>query len=146
APHTGVAPHSDGRNFFLTAHFGLSVPEECDITVGGVTRPWKEDDCVILDTSFQHSTRNDSDEDRFVLIVDFWHPDLSVPEREALEYIYDFRKKFEQGKIKFLPKMPSNFWETLQLYSGPGGGYTEEKVPNTRGGDLPQNSLGGFNF
>ena len=25
---SGVAPHSDGRNFFLTAHFGLSVPEE----------------------------------------------------------------------------------------------------------------------
>ncbi|CAE6922795.1 ASPHD1, partial [Symbiodinium sp. CCMP2456] len=70
------------RNFFLTAHFGLSVPPDCSITVGGDERPWKEDDCIVLDTSFLHSTKNESDEDRFVLVVDFWHPDLTVPERE----------------------------------------------------------------
>ncbi|CAL1145489.1 unnamed protein product [Cladocopium goreaui] len=92
-PGTGVQPHSDGRNFFLTAHFGLSVPPDCAITVGGEERPWKEDDCIVLDTSFMHSTRNDSDEDRFVLVIDFWHPDLTIPEREALEWIYDFRNK-----------------------------------------------------
>ena len=73
------------------------------------------------DTSFMHSTRNDSDEDsakaqqehrahqalfmsclkisqtdsfsfvffaaqdRFVLVIDFWHPDLTIPEREERE-------------------------------------------------------------
>ena len=47
-PGTGVQPHSDGRNFFLTAHFGLSIPPDCAITVGGEERPWKEDDCIIL--------------------------------------------------------------------------------------------------
>eukprot|EP00435_Cladocopium_sp_Y103_P008854 s125_g2.t1 len=139
-PGTGVQPHSDGRNFFLTAHFGLSVPPDCAITVGGEERPWKEDDCIILDTSFMHSTRNDSDEDRFVLVVDFWHPDLTIPEREALEWIYDFRNKFEQGKIKYVPKLPDGFWETLYVYSAWGGAYTEENVlkepigPDTLGG------------
>lgn len=48
-PGTGVQPHSDGRNFFLTAHFGLSIPPDCAITVGGEERPWKEDDCIILE-------------------------------------------------------------------------------------------------
>jgi len=126
-PNTGVDPHSDGRNCFLTAHFGLSVPPECDITVGGETRPWKEDDCIILDTSFVHSTRNDSDEDRFVLIVDFWHPDLTVPEQEALEYIYDFRNRWEQGKIKYRMKLPpsSDILGTLYCYSAWGGAYSE---------------------
>lgn len=139
-PGTGVQPHSDGRNFFLTAHFGLSVPPDCAITVGGEERPWKEDDCIVLDTSFMHSTRNDSDEDRFVLVIDFWHPDLTIPEREALEWIYDFRNKFEQGKIKYVPKLPDGFWETLYVYSAWGGAYTEENVlkepigPDTLGG------------
>lgn len=141
-PKSGVAPHSDGRNFFLTAHFGLSIPEQCDMTVGGETRPWEEDGAVILDTSFRHSTRNDSEEDRFVLIVDFWHPDLTEPEREALEFIYDFRTKFEQGKIKYVPKMPTNFFETLSMYSAWGGAYTEEKI--AKKDSLQDNRLGGF--
>lgn len=143
APKTGVEPHSDGRNFFLTAHFGLSVPEGCSMTVGGETRSWKEDDCIVLDTSFQHSTRNDSDEDRFVLIVDFWHPDLTVPEREALEFIYDFRTKFEQGKIKYVPKMPSNFIDQFNMVAPWGGAYSEERTGRETVG---QDSIGGFKF
>eukprot|EP00933_Yihiella_yeosuensis_P051815 TRINITY_DN49789_c0_g1_i1.p1 TRINITY_DN49789_c0_g1~~TRINITY_DN49789_c0_g1_i1.p1 ORF type:complete len:394 (+),score=82.07 TRINITY_DN49789_c0_g1_i1:49-1230(+) len=125
-PQSGVGLHSDGRNCFLTAHFGLSVPPKCNITVGGETREWKEDDCIIVDTSFKHSTRNDSDEDRFVLIVDFWHPDLTEAEREALEYIYDFRNKWEQGKLKYTQKMPKDFWTQFQILSPEGGAYTEE--------------------
>eukprot|EP00434_Breviolum_minutum_P002784 symbB.v1.2.002447.t1/scaffold99.1/size346285/3 len=140
-PGTGVQPHSDGRNFFLTAHFGLSVPPDCAISVGGEERPWKDDDCIVLDTSFMHSTRNDSDEDRFVLVVDFWHPDLTIPEREALEWIYDFRNKFEQGKIKYVQKLPDGFWETLYVYSAWGGAYTEE---NTLKEPIGPDTLGGF--
>lgn len=34
APKTGIAPHSDGCNFILTAHLGLDVPEgKCWIKV-----------------------------------------------------------------------------------------------------------------
>jgi len=143
-PGSGVAPHSDGRNIFLTAHFGLSVPEDCSITVGGKTRDWIEDGTIVLDTSFVHSTENKSDEDRFVLIVDFWHPDLTVPEREALEYIYDFRTKFEQGKIKYSPKMPSDFFKTLEMYSAWGGAYTEEK--NAKVENRTPDGIGGFTF
>jgi aspartate beta-hydroxylase len=101
APGTGVAPHSDGRNFILTAHLGISVPKEgCWMSVAGDKRPWQQDKVVILDTSFTHSTGNESDEDRYVLIVDFWHPELSAAEREALEFIYDARNKFETGKAE----------------------------------------------
>jgi aspartate beta-hydroxylase len=131
-PGSGVAPHSDGRNFFLTAHFGLSIPEDCAMTCGGIEKEWEEDGCIVLDTSFKHSTRNDSDEDRFVLIVDFWHPDLTVPEREALEYIYDFRGKWEQGKIEYIPKHPTEFWETFEFYAPWGSAYTEETTGNWR--------------
>ena len=102
APGSGVAPHSDGRNFILTAHLGLVVPEEgCWMKVGNVQTSWEEGKLFILDTSFEHSTGNESGEDRHVLIIDFWHPELTEAERAGLEFIYDLRNRFESGEVPF---------------------------------------------
>ena len=101
APGSGVQPHSDGRNFILTAHLGLKVPEEgCWISVAGVKKSWKRDGLIVFDTSFTHETSNESNQDRYVLIIDFWHPELTHPEREALKFIYDCRNKFDSGKAR----------------------------------------------
>lgn len=106
APGSGVQPHSDGRNFILTSHLGLSIPssesgEECWIEVGGERRGWNEGKLTTLDTSFTHSTGNPTEHDRHVLILDFWHPEITDAERAALEYIYDLRNKFESGAVPF---------------------------------------------
>lgn len=100
-PGSGVAPHSDGRNFILTSHLGLKVPEGCWIKVGEEERSWEEGKLTTLDTSFEHSTGNPTDSDRHVLIIDFWHPDLTSAECAGLEFIYDLRNKFESGDIPF---------------------------------------------
>eukprot|EP00544_Gedaniella_sp_CCMP2646_P008684 CAMPEP_0202484346 /NCGR_PEP_ID=MMETSP1361-20130828/3437_1 /ASSEMBLY_ACC=CAM_ASM_000849 /TAXON_ID=210615 /ORGANISM="Staurosira complex sp., Strain CCMP2646" /LENGTH=325 /DNA_ID=CAMNT_0049112955 /DNA_START=36 /DNA_END=1013 /DNA_ORIENTATION=+ len=99
APGSGVEPHSDGRNFILTSHMGIQVPEGCWMKVGEETRTWKEGTLTTLDTSFEHSTGNPSDSERVVLIIDFWHPELTEAERAALEYVYDLRNQFETGKV-----------------------------------------------
>jgi aspartyl/asparaginyl beta-hydroxylase (cupin superfamily) len=105
APGTGVQPHSDGRNFILTAHLGLMIPPGCWIQVGKERRTWEVGKLTLLDTSFEHSTGNPTDSDRHVLILDFWHPDLTEAERAALEFVYDLRNKFESGKVPFrVPK------------------------------------------
>lgn len=101
APGSGVQPHSDGRNFILTSHLGLKIPKDCWIQVGNERRGWTEGKLTTLDTSFTHSTGNPSDSDRHVLIIDFWHPELSEAERASLEYVYDLRNKFESGVIPF---------------------------------------------
>uniref|UniRef100_A0A7S2Y711 Aspartyl/asparaginy/proline hydroxylase domain-containing protein n=1 Tax=Entomoneis paludosa TaxID=265537 RepID=A0A7S2Y711_9STRA len=101
APGSGVQPHSDGRNFILTSHLGLRIPEECWIQVGDERRSWEEGKLTTLDTSFTHSTGNPSKEDRHVLIIDFWHPELTEAERAALDFVYDLRNKFESGLIPF---------------------------------------------
>ena len=95
----GVKPHSDGRNFILTCHLGLDIPKDCWIAVGGERREWQTNKAIVFDTSFTHETYNNSEDDRFVLIIDFWHPELTLPERQALEYIYDARNKFESGEL-----------------------------------------------
>ena len=100
APQSGVQPHSDGRNFILTSHLGLQVPEGCWMDVGPERRGWEVGKLTTLDTSFTHSTGNPSDSmDRYVLILDHWHPELTTAERAALEYVYDLRNKFESGLV-----------------------------------------------
>ena len=101
AAGSGVQSHSDGRNFILTSHLGLKIPEGCWIQVGDQRRGWEEGKLTTLDTSFSHSTGNPSDSDRHVLIIDFWHPELTEAERAALEFVYDLRNKFESGAVPF---------------------------------------------
>ena len=101
APGSGVAPHSDGRNFILTSHLGLRVPDGCWIKSGNEERTWEEGKLTTLDTSFEHSTGNPTDGERHVLIIDFWHPDLTEAERAGLELVYDLRNKFESGRVPF---------------------------------------------
>jgi Aspartyl/asparaginyl beta-hydroxylase and related dioxygenases len=98
---SGVQPHSDGRNFILTSHLGLKIPKGCWMKVGEETRGWEEGKLTTLDTSFEHSTGNPSEEDRHVLIIDFWHPELTEVEIKALEFVYDLRNKFESGQVPF---------------------------------------------
>jgi len=69
--------------------------------VGGEERTWSKGKLTTLDTSFEHSTGNPSSEDRHVLIIDFWHPELSEAERSGLEFIYDLRNSFESGEVPF---------------------------------------------
>lgn len=110
-PKSGVEPHSDGRNFILTTQLGLAVPVGCYIEVGdsknGERRCWEKGKLTTIDTSFLHSTKNPSEtEDRYILIIDFWHPELSESEKTALEFLYDTRNKFESGLVPF--RTPTN--------------------------------------
>lgn len=49
----------------------------------------------LSDTTFEHETGNASEEERYVLIIDFWHPELTPVERAALREFYDLRNTFE---------------------------------------------------
>jgi hypothetical protein len=51
-------------------------------------RPWRNGGGLAFDTSVLHETGNDSDEDRLVLLLRFWHPEVTSAEREALQLIF----------------------------------------------------------
>ena len=55
---------------------------------------------LVLDTSFHHETANASEEPRDVLIIDFWHPELSPAEVQALQFIYDLRYEYDRAIIE----------------------------------------------
>jgi len=102
APETGIKPHTDFTNFILTSHIGLDVPEsECWMQVGGGKYWWKNGEAVVADTSFIHSTDNFSkSKDRYVLIIRFWHPDLSMLERSAIQFLFDALEDSSEDGIK----------------------------------------------
>jgi hypothetical protein len=75
--------------------------------VGQEKRTWEVGKVTLIDTSFEHSTGNPTESlDRHVLILDFWHPELTEAERAALEFIYNLRNQYESGQIPFrMPKV-----------------------------------------
>jgi hypothetical protein len=101
-PSTGLAPHSDQMNFLLTCHLGLALPKagRCLFqmgTTGEQQRQWERGRLVIADTSFTHSTLNESeDESRYILSFDIWHPSLSYYERSGIIHIHDAIQKLDQ--------------------------------------------------
>ena len=86
APGTHVQPHCGPVNTKIRCHLGLTVPDSSVIRVGSEKVHWREMGCIVFDDSFEHEVWNPEAE-RAVLIIDLWHPDLTLAEQWALRYI-----------------------------------------------------------
>mmetsp|Transcript_86911 Transcript_86911/g.245117 ORF Transcript_86911/g.245117 Transcript_86911/m.245117 type:complete len:449 (-) Transcript_86911:115-1461(-) len=83
--HTNIMPHSDNLSYILTSHLALELEEgACSIRVGNEEKYWKEGEVLVLDTTYVHSTKNESSRPRYVLVLRFWHPGLTEEERRAI--------------------------------------------------------------
>ncbi len=71
APNTRIVPHVGYTDTVLRCHLGLIAPPDCALRVGGETRRWKENTCLIFDDTVEHEAWNESGEDRVVLLLDF---------------------------------------------------------------------------
>uniref|UniRef100_A0A1B6FC50 Aspartyl/asparaginy/proline hydroxylase domain-containing protein n=1 Tax=Cuerna arida TaxID=1464854 RepID=A0A1B6FC50_9HEMI len=84
---THVWPHCGPTNCRLRAHLGLVVPAGTTIRVAQQTRTWEEGKVIIFDDSFEHEVWHNGTEQRLILIVDVWHPELTAKERASLTAI-----------------------------------------------------------
>lgn len=85
APRTHIRAHCGPTNLRWTAHLGLVVPKlsgeggsRCQIRVGESWYGWEIGKILLFDDSFEHEVRNDTDEDRVVLLLRLWHPRLPI--------------------------------------------------------------------
>ena len=93
SPHTSIEPHYGACNLKLRCHFPLFVPEESFLRVAGDPRPWEEGKMLVFDDSYEHEAANMSNsEERVILLIDIWHPDLQAQE------IHQIKNMFEQVK------------------------------------------------
>ena len=84
-PNTHIGPHRGPTNMRVRCHLPLIVPEgDCGIRVGTEMQRWQPGRCLVFDDSLVHEAWNHTDGTRLVLIVDLWHPDLTVEEIRML--------------------------------------------------------------
>ncbi len=101
-PQSGIPKHSDGNNMWLTCQMGIKIPEgnKAYITVGPETRRWARGECLLYDTTYEHETMNESEEEeRVVLHVDFFNTLAMTPEEiDIMRYIYSIREEFMKAE------------------------------------------------
>lgn len=87
---TLIDEHYGPTNTRLRCHLGLDIPGDCQLTVCGVSKFWEKGKCLLFDDSFLHNAQNNNTDgrNRVVLLLDFWHPQLTEIEREAVEYVF----------------------------------------------------------
>jgi aspartyl/asparaginyl beta-hydroxylase (cupin superfamily) len=99
-----IRPHCGPWNTRLTCHLGLVVPDGASMRVGTEIVQWQEGKCLVFDDSFEHEVWNRSDERRIVLLIQFWHPDLTPDETWALKELVQlegadkYKQAVKQGK------------------------------------------------
>lgn len=78
-PGKAITPHHGRSNVKLRLQVPLLLADEgfCEMTVGGVSRRYRDGKPFLFDDSFLHEVRSCSPTDRVVLLCDLWHPQLS---------------------------------------------------------------------
>jgi beta-hydroxylase len=77
APGKRVPSHHGVSKGLIRCHLGLIVPKErdrCVMDVGDVTCSWEEGRALVFDDTYPHAVRNDTSEERAVLLLDFRRP------------------------------------------------------------------------
>jgi len=147
-PGTKVRAHCGTTNLRLTAHLGLIVPPSssgghdgdddpvhpeanCRIRVADEWHTWKEGHVLVFDDSFEHEVENSTSSIRAVLLFRFWHPDVSLRERqtaldEALEAIRWEEMRRYNPPVPFADEMSSLSASTRPRYRSVQRRATEE--------------------
>jgi beta-hydroxylase len=97
--HTHIKPHKGFTRMVIRVHLGLIIPNDCGIRVGNETKKWEEGKLLIFDDSFDHEAWNNSDKDRFVLMLDIANPKWEYSAQEICKY------KIEHMEDKFMLDM-----------------------------------------
>ncbi|KAL7514395.1 hypothetical protein ACHAXN_011778 [Cyclotella atomus] len=98
---THINSHCGPTNIRWTAHLGLIVPRsrsDCRIRVADQWYNWEAGKVLLFDDSFEHEVVNDTPEDRIVLLIRLWHPQLEGKNR--LEAMMKAIAKKEENVVK----------------------------------------------
>lgn len=77
APGKYIPSHHGITRGLVRCHLGLIIPENreaCAMEVGGVRCTWQEGHTLVFDDTYPHTVRNDTNEARVVLLLDFQRP------------------------------------------------------------------------
>jgi aspartate beta-hydroxylase len=93
-----IPAHHGATNTRLICHLPLIVPPNCRFRVGNDQKEWKKGEILIFDDTIEHEAWNNSDQDRYVLIFDIWHPQLTQPERTLVSEMMSALAEYYPGQ------------------------------------------------
>ena len=83
-PNTNIPLHRGEHNFKLTCHIGISGFEQSYFKINEQKLYWKEKEYFVFDDSQVHEVIHKGSEDRIVLVIDLFHPDLNYNEKRSI--------------------------------------------------------------
>lgn len=103
APGTEIETHTGLTNLRLRCHLGIQIPKDgdCGLEVAGETQRWTEGKCLIFDDYLPHRAWNWSGQDRIVLIIDLWHPELSPEEQKLIRGLHTYTANNAPNLVKY---------------------------------------------
>ena len=87
-PGAHIPAHTGMLNPRYICHLPIIIPPDCYFRVGNNTRQWNEGKVIIFDDTVEHEARNNSDQDRLVLIFDIWRPELTADEQKQISALF----------------------------------------------------------
>jgi len=101
-----IPPHYGVANTDATVHLPLLIAaaredegsEKCGIRVTDTTHLWRRGQAFAFDDSFEHESWNRSASVRVNLLFEAWHPDLSQPERNAVQAAFAARDAWNRQR------------------------------------------------
>lgn len=105
--NSSIGAHTSPMNLRWRIHLALDVPQDsaredentglplCGIRVGNQVRCWKEGTALVLDDAYNHEVWNNTNQKRVLFLLDIWHPDISLKERQDI--VGMFKHAREQG-------------------------------------------------
>ena len=106
--NSSIQAHSGPMNLRLRMHLPLVVPKggnqqntpsrpTTGIRVADQIREWHEGKAIILDDSYVHEVWNEANEPRVLLLLDLWHPDVRMEEKQKISTMFSYAQ--EKGWI-----------------------------------------------
>ncbi|HXO28229.1 MAG TPA: aspartyl/asparaginyl beta-hydroxylase domain-containing protein [Thermoanaerobaculia bacterium] len=135
APHSYIAPHCGYTNAKLRCQLPLQVPRGCKLRVGDHEIEQVVGRCIVFDDSFLHAAWNESDEPRFVIVFDFFHPDLTSDEIQYLS-ILAREKKIAKPYLDQAAAGKKAAWVKASSDDGPTQGEAKLERPEPLAGML----------
>jgi beta-hydroxylase len=76
SPGAYIKPHKGPYKGCLRYHLGLSTPnsDDCYIVVDNIKYSWKDGEGIIIDDTYTHWVKNDTDKTRIILFCDIVRP------------------------------------------------------------------------
>ena len=117
ASDSHLKAHCSIDNLRVRCHMGIDVPPGCEMRVGTETCGWQEGKTLLFEDSIEHEVWNRGAVRRAILIVDFWHPDLTDVEIRALRAGFqkaEVRRLFHLDRLRMIPNVPQRYLQHLE--------------------------------